>query len=365
MKYFIIAGEQSADLHGAYLMQSILQQDPEAKFRYWGGAKMTAVSPGKLIDITESAIMGFAEVVKNIGRIRGFFSKTKGTISEFSPDVIVLIDYPGFNLRIARWAKQQGYKIAYYISPQLWAWKKGRKESIRQYVDELMVILPFEKEWYAKEGIAAHFVGHPLLEALAKYQYQPVKIGDKPLLALLPGSRKQEVSKMLPLMLAAAEKVANQYDIVVAATGHLNFELYHDCIGSTKAKIVTDRTYDILAASSMAVVTSGTATLETALHNVPQVVCYKTSAINYGIGKRLVDLEYISLVNLILDEAAVPELIQQQLTPDNIVAALQQLDNDRNIVQSKYQILHTLLSAGEPASKQVAKIVYNLSQQSK
>jgi len=362
MKYFIIAGEQSADLHGSYMMQAILERDPKAEFRYWGGAKMTAVAPGKLIDISESAIMGFAEVIKNIRKIKGFFAKTKDAIAEFRPDVIVLIDYPGFNLRLARWAKQEGYKVAYYISPQLWAWKKGRKESIRRYVDELMVILPFEQEWYRKEGIHAHFVGHPLLEAFAKYPYKPVPISSKPVLALLPGSRMQEVSKMLPIMLSAAAQLTDEYDIIVAATSHLSPEFYQECIGATQATVLTDRTYDILAVSSLAVVTSGTATLETALHNVPQVVCYKTSAINYSIGKRLVDLKHISLVNLILDQAAVPELIQQHLTPHNVVAALHQLENDRETVQNKYQILHTLLHAEEPASKQVANIVYNLTQ---
>jgi len=360
MKYFIIAGEQSADLHGSNLMRAILAKDRTATFCYWGGSAMEAVAPGKLLDISETAIMGFAEVIKNLGKIKAFFKITKEAITQFEPDTIILIDYPGFNLRLARWAKRHGYKIAYYISPQLWAWKKGRKESIRKYVDELIVILPFEQAWYKKEGITAHYVGHPLVEAFAKYNYQSLPKQDKPVLALLPGSRQQEVSKMLPIMMEAARKVQNRYQVVVAATNYVLTDIYTAHVANTDALVVTDRTYDVLAASSLAIVTSGTATLETALHGVPQVVCYKTASINYSIGKRLVDLQYISLVNIILDEAAIPELIQHDFTMKKLVAAINDLENEADIVKAKYQRLHTLLSSERSASENAAEIIYNL-----
>lgn len=366
MKYYIIAGEASGDLHGSNLMKAIQEVDSEAVFQYWGGDHMQAVSSeGLVTHIHETSIMGFSEVLKNLGKIKGFFKKAKATISAFGPDVVVFIDYPGFNLRMAKWAKGEGYKTAFYISPQLWAWKKGRKETIRKYVDKLIVILPFEKTFYQKENIDAHYVGHPLLEAIAQYTYEQDwkerHHVTKPVLALLPGSRWQEILAILPPMLAAAKAYSTQYEIVIAGAPNVTAAKYQRLLPpGLNAKIITTATYDILHHAALALVTSGTATLETALHEVPQIVCYRTSRLNYAIGKRLVDLPYISLVNLIVNKRLVPELIQDELTVENLHYQIDNLIRNRSAIKAGYQELKQLLQTAHTASSNTAELIVQL-----
>ena len=366
MRYYIIAGEASGDLHGSNLMKAVMNIDDDAVFSYWGGDHMEAVNaPGLVTHIRETSIMGFSEVIKNIGKIRKFFAKAKASIKSFEPDVIVFIDYPGFNLRMAKWAKNQGYKTVFYISPQLWAWKKNRKETIRQYIDKLIVILPFEKAFYQKENIEAHYVGHPLVEALDHYPYtedwkQQHQLS-KPVLSLLPGSRWQEIKVILPTMIEAALSYQADYEIVVAAAPSVSADRYHTLIPpDSPIRVISDGTYDLLQHSELALVTSGTATLETALHEVPQVVCYRTSTLNYAIGKRLVDLPYISLVNLIMNKRLVPELIQDELTIENIQTKITQLIDHRVAFIEGYQTLKRLLQTDKSASVQTAEIVTQL-----
>ncbi len=365
MKYYIIAGESSGDLHGSNLIRSILAIDEVAEFQYWGGNHMTEVTEGRLVHIRETAIMGFAEVVLNISKIKGFFKLAKKTILEYQPDVVILIDYPGFNLRMAKWSHQQGFKTAFYISPQLWAWKKGRKETIRKYVDEMIVILPFEKEWYLKENIESHYVGHPLVEAIENTESNlDVNLGlddSKPILAILPGSRNQEVRKILPLMGQAAVQLKEKYHLVIAATDHLTDDDYYTLLPEREIfHIVRNHTYELVRRAKVALVTSGTATLETALLDTPQVVCYKTASINYMIGKRLVDLKYISLVNLILDKSVVPELIQHDLTTENILYQIEKVISDTVIIKSNYSKLRSLLKLEKSASQNAAEIIIKL-----
>lgn len=366
MKYYIIAGEPSGDLHGSNLMKWIQKLDPLADFRFWGGDMMLDVdNDGIVTHIRETSIMGFVEVVKNLSRIKSFIKKAKATILDFKPDVVVFIDYPGFNLRMAKWAKRQGCKVAYYISPQLWAWKKGRVHTVRQYVDEMIVILPFELDFYRKYDIEAHFVGHPLLSVIEEYRRENVKedaVEKKKVIALLPGSRKQEIKKMLPVMMAGAKHFAGEYSLCVAMAPNIEKEFYISLSADQDVQFdfVKDGTYDLLSNADLALVTSGTATLETALFGVPQIVCYKTSTINYEIGRRLVDLKNISLVNLIRGEKIVPELIQHDLNEENIKKNLHSISKDYSIIVEEYKKLNAMLSGpGEP-SKLAAEVVVDL-----
>lgn len=362
MKYFIIAGEPSGDLHGSNLMKSILKKDPQAEFRYWGGDHMASVSEGMMTHIRETSIMGFVEVVKNLSKIKAFFKKAKASILEFQPDKIIYIDYPGFNLRMAEWSKKQGFYNVYYISPQLWAWKKGRVKKVKAYVDDMICILPFEKEFYAKHDVNVHYVGHPLIQINKDFKPSTTFISDhnidkKKILAILPGSRKQEISKMLPEYLKAALSFRDDYHLVLAAAPNISIDYYHDLLGNARDKItiIENDSYNILSVADLAIVTSGTATLETALFHVPQVVCYKTSPINYAIGKRLVDIKHICLVNLILDEGLVPELIQHEANHSTIKTSLLNLDRDK--ILNGYNKLYNLLSLNNDASEMVSDII--------
>ncbi|MFT4533581.1 MAG: lipid-A-disaccharide synthase [Saprospiraceae bacterium] len=365
MKYYIIAGEPSGDLHGSNLMKSILVRDPNAEFRYWGGDHMASIADGMITHIKETSIMGFTEVLKNIGKIRDFFKKAKATIQEFQPDKIIYIDYPGFNLRMAEWSKKEGFYNVFYISPQLWAWKKGRVKKVKRYIDDMICILPFEKDFYSKYDVDAHYVGHPLLPMIQSFVADPnfldkYKLGDKKVLAILPGSREQEIIKMLPEYLSAASQFRDEYHIVLAAAPNVNRSFYSDLIGNHRntITIIDNDTYNLLSVADLALVTSGTATLETALFRVPQVVCYKTSSINYAIGKRLVDLNYICLVNLILDQGLVTELIQNEAQSNQIVKALQDTLNRKHEISLGYETLIRTLSKNRiSASDEVARIV--------
>ncbi|MBD3636959.1 MAG: lipid-A-disaccharide synthase [Crocinitomicaceae bacterium] len=327
MKFYIIAGEASGDLHASNLMKALLKQAPDTDFRYWGGDRMAAVWKDEPVKhIKDLAFMGFAEVLANLKTILGNIKFCKQDILNYAPDILVLVDYPGFNLRIAKWAKRQGIEVHYYISPQIWAWKQNRGYKIKKSVDEMYCILPFEKEFYKKFDMEVHYVGHPLIDAIQEFRETAISrdkflgefaLEDKPILALLPGSRRQEIKKKLPIMLEAASAL-DQYQVVVAGAPNLPSAFYLEIAGTQPMKWISNRTYDILNHADTAMVTSGTATLETALFKVPQVVCYKGSVISYQIAKRLVKVDYISLVNLIMNRPVVAELIQAELTVKNL-----------------------------------------------
>ena len=317
MKYYIIAGEASGDLHAANLMKALKKKDPQADFRFWGGDLMQDVGGTMVKNYKELAFMGFIEVVMNLRTILKNITLCKKDITNYNPDVIIFVDYPGFNLRIAKWAKTEGYKTHYYISPQIWAWKEGRIKDIKRDVDAMYVILPFEKEFYEdKHNFPVHFVGHPLIDAIVQKQLinpsdfkAEFNLDNRPIIALLPGSRKQEISKMLEVMLSVT-KDFKDYQFVIAGAPSQDAAFYSKFTKKQNVNLVMNRTYDILSLATAALVTSGTATLETALFKVPEVVCYKGSTISYQIAKRVINLEYISLVNLIMDKPVVKELIQ-------------------------------------------------------
>lgn len=364
MKYYLIAGEASGDLHGSNLMKALLKSDPKADFRFWGGSLMQAVGGIKVKDYSELAFMGFAEVVMNLRTILKNILFCKSDILEFRPDVVIFIDYPGFNMRIAKFTKENKIPGYYYISPQIWAWKENRIHKIRRDVDQMYVILPFEKDFYEKKhNLPVHYVGHPLLDAIAD---RPVvkaeqflaenKLKDKPIIALLPGSRKQEITKMLSVMLEMVP-LFPEYQFVIAGAPSQSKSFYDPFIKNTKVGFVQNKTYDLLSLSYAALVTSGTATLETALFKIPEVVCYKTSTISYEIGKRLVkNIKYISLVNLILDKPSVMELIQNDFNTERLKIELTRLldrDTREKIFEDYYQLEKIL--GGKGASEKVAR----------
>ncbi|TWP25083.1 lipid-A-disaccharide synthase [Apibacter muscae] len=365
MKYYLIAGEASGDLHASNLMKEIKKLDFEAKFRFWGGDLMQAQGGQLVKHYKQLAFMGFVEVVQNIGTILGNIKFCKGDISNFHPDCVIFIDYPGFNLRLCKFVKNLGIKTYYYISPQLWAWKSGRVKLIKKYVDHMYVILPFEKDFYAKYNYKVNFVGHPLLDALKhipKINDQQFRsenrLSNKPIIALLPGSRKQEIKKILPLMLSIKKEFPD-YEFVIAGAPSFNLNFYNHLINSN-IKIITNQTYQLLQLSEGALVTSGTATLETALLKVPQVVCYKGSKISYFIAKRLIKhIKYISLVNLIMDKEIVKELIQNELTPFNLKKELSKIleaKHRSNLILQYDQLQNKLGESG--ASKRTAYLIY-------
>ena len=326
MKYYIIAGEASGDLHGSNLMKALLRQDLNAEFRFWGGDLMQNVSGSLVKHYKELAFMGFLEVIMNLRTIAKNLKFCKQDIATFKTDVIVFIDYPGFNLRIAKWAKLKGIKTHYYISPQIWAWKENRIKAIKRDVDKMYVILPFEKYFYEdKHNYPVEFVGHPLIDAIAdrtqvdEYEFRAQhELNEKPIIALLPGSRKQEIRKMLSVMLSVVNDFQD-YQFVIAGAPSQEYSFYEQFIDNANVHFVSNKTHDLLSVSTAALVTSGTATLETALFKVPEVVCYKSSWFSYQIGKRLVKhIKYISLVNLIMDKEVVTELIQNEFNTKNL-----------------------------------------------
>lgn len=365
MKYYIVAGEASGDLHASNLMKALKRKDPAADFRFWGGDLMAAVAGHEAVKhYRDLAFMGFWEVAKNLRVILKNISECKTDIKAWEPDVLILVDYPGFNLRLAEFAKARGIKVVYYISPQLWAWKEGRVEKIRRFVDEMLVILPFEKEFYNKHHVEAHFVGHPLLDAIS--DLPSISLGDfkarhhlddREIIALLPGSREQEVKKMLNIMLSVRPHFP-QYQFVIAGAPGLHEDFYKKYVDAD-VSFVSNETYNLLRCSKAALVTSGTATLETALLGIPEVVCYRSSRISYEIGKRIVkDLKYISLVNLIMDDQIVTELIQSDLNTENLTAELQKLlaGEERGKMLEHFKRLREKLG-GAGASDQAAEVI--------
>ncbi len=367
MKYYIIAGEASGDLHGSNLVREIKNLDHQANIQAWGGDLMQAAGARIVKHYRDLAFMGFTEVIKNLPTIFSNLRFCKEDITSFAPDVLVLIDYPGFNLRIAKWARGQGLRIVYYISPQVWAWKEGRVRSIKKVVDKMLVILPFEQEFYKKWDYQVVYVGHPLVQVVQEFLQKNSSQGPKDIIALLPGSRKQEVSKKLPLMLEATRSFPNE-KFVVAKAGSLDDDFYQSFLKDyPNVSSAKNQTYALLASAKAALVTSGTATLETALFGVPEVVCYKGSEVSYQIAKRLVKIKYISLVNLIMDKLVVKELIQNDLTPENITRELNALLHDearQAQLKKDYSDLMELLQQGGNASARAAQEIIGLVQSS-
>ncbi|HOD10854.1 MAG TPA: lipid-A-disaccharide synthase, partial [Flavobacterium sp.] len=357
--------EASGDLHGSNLMRALYLEDSKADIRFWGGDLMQEVGGTLVKHYRLLAFMGFAEVVMNLKTILNNITFCKKDIEKFNPDVIIFIDYPGFNMRIAKWAKQKGIKTHYYIAPQIWAWKENRIKAVKRDFDKLFVILPFEKDFFeVKHNFPVDFVGHPLIDAIHnrkktdEVQFRKENnLDEKPIIAILPGSRKQEISKMLSVMLSVVNDFTD-YQFVIAGAPSQEFEFYQQFLTTKNVKFVSNKTYDLLSISTAALVTSGTATLETALFKVPEVVCYKGGWISYQIAKRIITLKYISLVNLIMDSEVVTELIQKECNQKRIKEELSKLleTTYRNKLLANYDILETKLG-GLGASQKTAQLI--------
>ncbi len=365
-KYYLIAGEASGDLHGANLMRELSHLDASAEFRVWGGDRMQAAGGDLVKHYRDLAFMGFIEVVMNLRIILKNLLHCKNDILDYKPDVLVLIDYPGFNMRIAEFSKKNNIKTVWYIAPQVWAWKENRVKKLKRDVDEMLCILPFEKAFFAKHRMEVKFVGHPLLDAIAKRKEFDKKerikeLGldeEKPVISLLPGSRKQEIKTMLPIMKKAAENYSD-YQIAVAGAPSQDENFYREIIDFKKVGFIENRTYDLLEISDAAMVTSGTATLETALFDVPQVVCYKGNWLSYSIAKRLVKVDFIALVNLIMGKEIVTELIQNKLNPKNLKKELEMCLIQSKKFKKNYALLKKILG-GEGASKKAAYHIHKI-----
>ena len=366
MKYYIVAGEASGDLHGSNLMKALFEQDKNAMIRFWGGDLMQDAGGTLVKHYKERQFMGFAEVIFNLRKILGLIKFCKSDIESYQPDVIIFIDNSGFNLRIAKWAKSEGFKTHYYISPQVWASRVSRVEKIKRYIDAMYCILPFEKDFYKKYNYDVHFVGHPLIDAIADREQvdetefrKSHNLSNKPIIALLPGSRKQEITKMLGVMLSMVDDFAD-YQFVIAGAPSQDYEFYEQFIKQDNISFISNKTYDLLSISYAALVTSGTATLETALYKVPQVVCYKANPISYHIAKRIITLKFISLVNLIMDKEVVTELIQGDLNSQRLKSELELIltsDKREQLYLDYFELEQKL--GGKGASKKTATLIYN------
>ena len=369
MKYYIIAGEASGDLHASNLVAEIKKKDKKAEFRGCGGDLMKAQGVDLLKHYRTMAYMGFVEVAVNLRKVLGNIALCKNDILEYQPDVVILVDYPGFNFRIADFAHEKGFKVIYYISPQLWAWKRRRVRKIKRSVDKMLVILPFEEEFYKRYGVDVTYVGNPLLDEQAKFGTSNRSIflrrnslGEKrEIIAMLPGSRKQEVKRMLPVMLKVVPHFP-EYQFVIAGVSSLDKALYKKIIGNSDVFLIENQTYELLQNSSAAMVTSGTATLETALFSVPEVVCYKATGISYLLAKWMIKVKFISLVNLVMGKEVVKELIQGDLTEHNIVKELELLlrngKRQRQLLEDYEELKGRLGSAG--ASEKAAEVIINV-----
>lgn len=360
MKYYIIAGEASGDLHGGNLIKALQKKDKNSDFRCWGGDFMQKNGGNLVKHYKDLAFMGFWEVLLHLRTILKNIAFCKKDLQKYQPDILILIDYPGFNMRIADFAKKKNIPVHYYISPKIWAWKENRIKKIKKNVDFLYVILPFEKDFYEKKHhFPVHFVGHPLIDALKKQEKTPQKLfkkqyhlNEKPMIALLPGSRKQEIKKILKEMLRVVKDFP-EYQFIVAAAPSQEINFYKKIIQNKNVKIIENDTYNLLNNAFAALVTSGTATLETALFQVPQVVCYKGNGLSYQIAKRLIKIKYIGLVNLIMDKMVVKELIQNELNYKNLKKNLQKIleTEKRNQIKSDYEKLRKLLGEKSPSQK--------------
>ena len=369
MKYYIIAGEASGDLHGSNLMRGLKLADYNANFRFWGGDLMAEQGGVMVKHYKKTAFMGFWEVFKNLGTIAKNLKMCKQDILDYKPDVVILIDYPGFNFRIAEFAHKQGLKVFYYIAPKVWAWKESRVKRIKKYVDKLFIIFPFEVEYFKKWGIDACYHGNPLIDSTAervkdkipfKQFIQENKLEDKPIIALLAGSRVQEINWVLPRMVNLSGLYPN-YQFVVAGAPSLDESVYQKYIQGSSIKYVCNKTYDLMMQSTAAVVASGTATLEALLLDIPQVVCYGGSEISYQIAKRFVKIKFISLVNIIANRQVVCELIQHDMTLENIKTELDTLllgGEKRDDMLKAYSEIRKMLGE-QGSSYRVAKSVVN------
>ena len=366
MRYYIIAGEASGDLHASNLVAEIKKKDKKAEFRGCGGDRMKGVGVDLLMHYRTMAYMGFIEVAVNLRKVLGNISKVKKDIVEYQPDAVILVDYPGFNFRIADFAHEKGFKVLYYISPQVWAWKRRRVKKVKRSVDKMLVILPFEEEFYKRYGVDVTYVGNPLLDEMAKFGtanrsifLRQNSLGEKrEIIALLPGSRKQEIKRMLPVMLKVVPHFP-EYQFVIAGVSSIDKSLYKSIMGVSDAFLVVDQTYELLQNASAALVTSGTATLETAWFTVPEVVCYKANWLSYRLAKWMIKVNYISLVNLVMEKEVVKELIQSDLTEDNLVKEMDLLlhngKRQRRLLEDYEELKDRLGNAG--ASEQAAEIV--------
>jgi lipid-A-disaccharide synthase len=361
MKYYIVAGEASGDLHASNLIRELKKKDPQAEFRCWGGDMMKAQGAVLVKHYRDLAFMGFTEVAMNLRTILANIELCKTDILSWKPDVVILVDYPGFNLRIAGFVKEKGFRVFYYISPAIWAWKQSRVHKIKKSVDKMFTILPFEKDFYKRFDFDVDFVGHPLLDALQHSQENDLTVHtEKPIIALLPGSRKQEISRMLPVMLAVRKQFP-EYHFVLAGAPSITKEYYESIIAGDKVEVVYGQTYKLLRQSFAALVTSGTATLEAGLFRVPQVVCYKAGSISYHIAKRLVKIKYISLVNLIMDKPIVTELIQDDFNETRLALELRKITTDTANRERMLKELDELkVKLGGPgASERLAGLMVN------
>jgi len=362
MKLYIIAGEPSGDLHGSNLLRELKNMHPGLQARGMGGDQLQQQGMDLLIHCREMNFMGFVEVVKHLPAILTNMKRIKADILQYRPDAVILIDYPGFNLRMAEFCKAQGIKVIYYISPQIWAWKTSRVKKIRAFVDRMITILPFEQEFYRSHGVEVAYAGHPLLDAMKDLpedqEFRRMNgLDERHIIAVLPGSRKMEIRQMLPVMLETIAKHMDKYQFVIAGAPSMEPEFYHRFGIPPQVKLVQGQTYPLLQHACAALVTSGTATLETALFNVPQVVCYRGNKISYHIARRLVKVNYISLVNLILDKPAVKELIQHDLTPANLEKEFMNITGQgREAMFRDYAILKEKLG-NSGASRKAAEVV--------
>jgi lipid-A-disaccharide synthase len=374
MKYFIIAGEQSGDLHGSNLVKGLLDADKDAQITCWGGDLMDAAGAKVLVNYRKMAFMGFVAVLKNLGTISKNFNLCKQQIEEFRPDVLIFIDYPGFNLRMAKWAKESGYRTFYYISPKLWAWNEGRVKKVKEYVDRMFIIFPFEVEFYRKHGVEVKYLGNPLVDETSKRSdsfpsrdeiCKSLGIENTPVIGLMAGSRRHEVETILPQMLKAVHHFPG-YQFVLAGVKNIPDELYSKIIGSEPVVVVREKTYEVLHISEAALIKSGTSTLEAALHGTPQVVCYKGDFISMLIGWMVIKVKYISLVNLIMNSEVVKELVQYDLTEKKITEELKAIlpgGHKRSMILSSYEALKTRLGPAGASGRIAAEMVRELNSQ--
>ena len=367
MRYYITAGEASGDLHASNLMKALKKNDFQAEFRYIGGDLMKEQGGTLVRHFKDTAYMGFLDVFKHLPAILKNIKFVKEDILKYKPDVLILVDYPGFNLRIAEFAHRAGFKVYYYISPKIWAWKQSRVHKIKEFVDKMFIIFPFEKDFYTKYNYKVEYVGNPIMDALniekndSSNFKKMYKLSDKKIIALLPGSRKQEIKHNFPMMLKVARKFPD-YQFIVAAAPSLEKDIFEKHIRNEDVKLIYNQTYMILKYSEAAIVTSGTATLETAILNIPELVCYKGDHFSYQIAKRFVKVDYISLVNLVMQKEVIKEFIQYDMTVENISRELKLILEDkgyRNTMLSEFEHLRTALG-GKGASERTAKIIVEI-----
>lgn len=369
MKYYVIAGEVSGDKHTALVIRNIKKQDTEAEFRGFGGDDMQAEGTTLVRHIKDLAYMGFVEVAMHLKTILGNLSFCKQDILSYKPDAIILTDYPGFNLRIAKFAHKHGIKVFYYVSPQVWAWKKNRVKTIGKVIDKLFVILPFEKDFYKQHNIEVEYYGNPLLDEITEFKQkqenknlfiEKYSLNNKPVVAILPGSRVQEIKKMLPEQIKVFDKYKDKFNFVIAGVNTFKESFYRDILQGRDIKIVFNETYNLLNVSSFAIVCSGTATLETALFNVPQMVCYKANLLSYLIATYIVKIKHISLVNIIMKKEVIKELLQKNCSEEYLLQEFEKLLYDSSYtdkIKQDYQTLHDLLGSAGTSEKIATYIV--------